>query len=115
MKNVSSRKKSAEKKILATDNLDLRETSDGVVLPIQVQPRASRNQLAGIHGGHLRIRCTAPPEGGKANQQCVELLAEELDIPPSSVAIIRGRPSRFKGVLLRGLTAAQVKERLHRG
>jgi uncharacterized protein (TIGR00251 family) len=112
---MSSIKKSAEKETLAVDDLELRETPDGVVLNIKVQPRASRNQLAGPQGGQLRIRCTSPPEGGKANQQCVELLAEELDIPPSSVAIIRGRPSRFKGVLLRGLTAAEVKERLHRG
>jgi len=97
------------------DNLELRETPQGVVLNIHVQPRATRNQLAGTQGGHLRIRCTSPPEGGKANQQCVKLLAEELGIPPSRVSIIRGRPSRFKGILLQGLTSAEVKERLHWG
>jgi uncharacterized protein (TIGR00251 family) len=109
---MSSRKKSDEKDILPVDNLDLRETSDGVVLQIKVQPRASRNQFVGAHEGHLRIRCTSPPEDGKANQQCIELLAEKLGIPPSSVAIIRGRPSRFKTVLLRGLTPREVNERL---
>jgi len=97
------------------DNLDMRDTPDGAVLNIQVQPRASRNQLVGAHGGHLRIRCTSPPEGGRANQQCVELLAEKLGISPSKVAIIRGRPSRFKGVLMIGLTATEVKERLKSG
>lgn len=93
-------------------DLDLRETPEGVVLAINVQTRASRKEIAGTYGGYLRIRCTAPPEGGKANQQCVKLLAKKLGIAPSSVAIIRGRPSRFKSVLLRGLTGKQVSEKL---
>jgi len=93
-------------------DLDMRETPEGVVLAITVQPRSSRSELAGIRGGYLRIRCSALPEGGKANQQCLELLAEKLGIAPSRMAIIRGRSSRSKSVLLRGLTADQVSEKL---
>ena len=60
------------------------ETKTGVRLAIQVQPRASRTELAGIHGDALRIRLAAPPVDGAANEELIRFLAGE-EIAPQGV------------------------------
>ncbi len=67
-------------------------------LNLRVQPRASRNEIAGFQGEFLRIRVTAPPEGGQANRLCCRLLAEKLGIAPSRVEIVSGHNARKKRV-----------------
>jgi uncharacterized protein len=58
------------------------------------------------------VRIAAPPENGKANEALVELLAEMLGIPRSSVEISGGHTSRDKTVVVGGLSAAEVEARL---
>lgn len=67
-------------------------------LHLWVQPRASRNEVAGFQGEFLRIRVTAPPEGGQANRLCCRLLAEKLGIAPSRIEIVSGHNVRKKRV-----------------
>ena len=65
---------------------------------VRVQPRASKNEIAGIREGVLRIRLQAPPVEGAANEALVRFLANELGISPRQVRIISGLGSRNKVV-----------------
>ena len=85
---------------------------DGVLLHLKVQPRASRDGIDGVLGQELKIRVTAPPVDNAANQAVIELLADCLDCPKSALAILRGQTGRHKVVLVRGLAASQVWEKL---
>ena len=90
----------------------LRETAEGVHLSLKVQPRASRNAVAGIHGDELKVSVTAPPVDSAANEAVVRFIAEALDCPRGSVQIVRGQASRHKILLIRGVPAAQVASKL---
>jgi uncharacterized protein len=94
------------------DSQILEQRADGVLLRVLVQPRASRNELAGIQRGALKVRLTAPPVEGAANKVCVRFLADILDIAPSSIVIVGGHKSRQKTVLLQKCTRESVLARL---
>ena len=92
----------------------LRAQSDGVLLSVKLQPRASANQIV-PHGGvgdELRIRVCAPPVDAAANESLIRLLAETLNCPRRRVELLRGHKSRHKIVMLRGFTPAEVLSRL---
>jgi uncharacterized protein (TIGR00251 family) len=77
---------------------------DDLVITVRVVPRASCNEISGPHDGVLRIRTTAPPADGKANKATTRLLAKFLDVPPSSITLLRGQTSRNKQFLVRNAT-----------
>jgi len=83
-----------------------------VTFAVKVHPRAKRNAITGEVGEALKIALTAPPVEGRANEAVIELLAEVLRVPRGSVSIAAGQSSRSKVMRVRGLTAAQVEERL---
>ena len=85
-------------------------------LSVRVQPRASRNEVAGLVGDTLKIKLTAPPVEGEANDACLSFLAKLLDLAPSRLAIIQGDRSRTKLIRITGLTQEEVHARLsHKG
>lgn len=90
----------------------IQETPDGVIFKITVQPRGSRNEIAGLQGDAMKIRLTAPPVEGAANKMCVEFLAKSLKVRKSVVEIIRGRTSRSKKVLVRSATRKEIESLL---
>jgi len=61
-----------------------------------VIPRAGKNEVTKISESEYKIKVTAPPEKGKANEKIVELLAYHLAVPKSSVRIIAGKSTRTK-------------------
>jgi len=77
------------------------QTSQGVLLHIHLQPRASRNCLAGLHGQGLKIQLTAPPVKGEANTALLQFLAGLLRLPRSLISLQSGEKSREKRVLIR--------------
>jgi uncharacterized protein len=79
----------------------LHETKDGILMEVRVQPKAGRNELAGVQDGRLKIRLTAAPVEGEANRECMKFLAKLLDIPKSDLEIIKGQKSRLKTILVR--------------
>jgi uncharacterized protein len=81
----------------------------GVILRIHVQPRASKNELAGIHQGSLKVRLTAPPVEGEANRECIKFIAKLLGVPKSSVELVQGQKSRHKTLLIRGISSEKVQ------
>jgi uncharacterized protein len=90
----------------------LQENAQGVTFAVRVQPRARRNAVAGEIGGVLKLSLTAPPVDGRANDACINFLAELLDVPRSSLTIISGQTSRNKVVLARGMTSADIRAML---
>jgi len=90
----------------------LRAVKGGVELSVKLQPRASRNEIAGALGDELKIKVTAPPVDSAANEALVELLAEKLDVPRGAVQLLRGHTSRHKTVLIAGVTVEEGTKRL---
>jgi uncharacterized protein (TIGR00251 family) len=88
--------------------ITLRETETGVVFRIRVVPRASRCEPAGFQDDALRLRITAPPVEGKANEACIALLAVLLGVKKARVAIIAGHTSRTKTVAVEGVKATEI-------
>jgi uncharacterized protein (TIGR00251 family) len=79
-------------------SLQVRKTPEGLTFSVFVQPRASKNEAAGVYRNALKIRLTAPPVEGKANKQCTDFLAKSLKVPKSSVQIVSGQTGRNKQV-----------------
>ena len=90
----------------------LHETPGGVTFAVRVQPRARRNSVLGEVGDALKIALTSPPVDGRANEACIEFLAELFTIPRSSVSIVSGQSSRNKVIRIAGCTAAYIRDRL---
>ena len=79
----------------------LKENTDGITLTVFVQPRSSKNMIAGLHNQALKIKLTSPPVDGAANKMCIQYLAKCLKVPKSSIEIVSGHKSRTKRLLLR--------------
>jgi uncharacterized protein len=92
--------------------LILHETARGTTLRVYVQPKASRNELVGIHEGTLKVRLTAPPVEGEANKECAKFLAKLLNIPKSRVEVVQGHKSRRKTILILGITGEELQNQL---
>ncbi|HEX8757056.1 MAG TPA: DUF167 domain-containing protein [Steroidobacteraceae bacterium] len=82
--------------------------SGAVRFEVRVQPRASRTELAGIHGGALKVRVAAPPVDDAANRALIEFLAECLGIAKRAVRIVAGETRRTKILEADGVTPEQV-------
>ena len=82
-------------------------------LAIRVQPGARTTGVVGwMADGALKLRVSAPPEDGRANQAVVELLASLLGLERSQVTVVRGGSSRSKVIEAEGLDAKMAKSRL---
>jgi len=92
----------------------LHETAAGVTFAIKVQPRARRNAVVGELGGAVKIALTAPPVDGRANQACIEFLAELLSLPRSAIEIVAGQSSRTKVIRVAGISVQQLRLLLQR-
>jgi hypothetical protein len=79
------------------------------VLTIHVQPKASKTEYAGLHGGALKFRVAAPPAEGAANDALCAFLAGLFELPKKAVVVQSGHASRKKRVLLAGVTADRVQ------
>ncbi|MBN1958198.1 MAG: YggU family protein [Desulfuromonadales bacterium] len=76
----------------------LDDSPQGVIIRLKVQPRASKNQVVGLHGDDLKIKLTAPPVDGAANQYCCAFLAKLFGVAKSHVNIVSGEHARSKKV-----------------
>jgi uncharacterized protein len=86
--------------------------ADGVLLRVLIQPRASRNQVAGVQQQALKIRLTAPPVEGAANKECLKFLAHLLATSPSQLHLVSGHKARRKTILIRGMALQAILDRL---
>ena len=89
----------------------IKETKEGTLLLIHVQPKAKKNAVEGIDEwrGRLKVRIAASPVEGKANKEVVKFFSKLLG---AEVAIVRGETGREKDILVKGLGVEEVKKRL---
>jgi len=87
----------------------IRKSAEGTTVDLYVQPRASKNAMAGIHEGVLKVRLTAPPVEGEANKECLKFLAKVFLIPKSQLEVIQGHKSRRKTILMRGVSPESLQ------
>ena len=88
------------------------ETPEGVILSVRAQPRSSKAGIDGLVGDAVKVRVRCAPVDGKANKELVETLADEFGIAKSSVVFKGGETSKNKRLLLRGVMAAAVGQKI---
>jgi uncharacterized protein len=88
--------------------LELQTREGALIFPVRVQPRASKDEIAGVMGGALKVRLRTPALEGRANEALCEFLAQLLKTPKAAVRILSGHHSRSKRVEVRGVTELQI-------
>lgn len=86
-------------------DMPFQRSKKGVTLKIKVEPRSSKKGISGVVGDAIKIKLNAPPVGGAANEELIEVLSEELGIKKTSIKILRGMSSRNKVVEIEGVTS----------
>ncbi len=74
---------------------------EDLILDCHLQPRASKDEFAGLHGERMKIRLTAPPVEGKANAHMMAFLAAAFGVAKSQVSLESGELNRQKRVRVR--------------
>ena len=90
----------------------LTETESGVIIRVQVQTRASQDEVVGPHGDLLKVRITAAPVAGGANKHLLKFLAKKLKVPQGQLSIKSGATSKNKSIAVLGISGDRVRERL---
>src|SRR5438876_8573856 len=88
--------------------LEKQEREGTVTFLVRVQPRASKDEIAGEMGAALKVRLQAPAVEDRANEALVEFLAQLLKTPRTAVRILSGERSRTKRIEIRGVTLQQI-------
>ncbi len=83
-----------------------------VLLSLYVQPRAGKNELAGVHDGALKLRLTSPPVDGKANKAVIAFFAKILKVPKSSLVLVRGLKNRRKQLQVTDMDEETIRKNL---
>jgi len=89
-----------------------KDSPDGAVVAIRVTPRGRKDAIGEVRDGRLRVRTTAPPVEGAANERVIELIAKAAGVRRSTVSIVSGAQSRDKRLLVEGLSADELRRRL---
>ena len=82
------------------------------VIRVRVQPRASRDEIVGWQANTLRLRVSAPPLEGRANDAVVQLIARGAGVAPGAVSVVAGARGRDKLVRVAGVTPDALRARL---
>jgi uncharacterized protein len=82
-------------------------------LTFHVVPRSSRLSIASLKQGEYKVKLTAPPVDGAANQQLIQFLARALGTSPREIEIVSGLSGRTKRILIHGLSEHKALELLN--
>jgi uncharacterized protein (TIGR00251 family) len=94
-------------------DFNITDARSGAALTVKIVPKASRTEIAGIEeDGTLKVRLTAPPVEGKANDELIAFLAHILDIRPQQLEIIAGHNTREKLISVFDVSTTEVDERI---
>ena len=96
-----------------TEALLIRETKHGLSFDIHVNPHASRAEIAGLVEGMLKVKVTAPPVEGAANDACILLLSKKLGLRKSQIKITAGAKGRKKTILVSEISKADLEKKIH--
>jgi uncharacterized protein (TIGR00251 family) len=84
---------------------------DGLLIfNVKVVPRSSKTQVAGIYNGMIKIRLSAVPEKGKANEALIDFLSDKLNVPKAYVTITSGLTAKVKQVSVKNVTEQAIED-----
>ncbi|MBI4228832.1 MAG: YggU family protein [Deltaproteobacteria bacterium] len=75
-----------------------------MTIEVQILPKSVRDEILGFVSGRLRVRVSAPPMEGKANESLIKLISRTIEVPRPNVAIIKGKTSRIKVIKIEGVS-----------
>ncbi|CAM3887341.1 DUF167 family protein YggU [Avibacterium avium] len=78
----------------------IEQSTQGLRLRIFLQPKASKDQIVGLHDNELKITITAPPIDGQANAHLLKFLSKTFKVPKSSILIEKGELNRHKQIFI---------------
>jgi len=90
----------------------VRQEGEAAAFRVHLQPRASREGIVGEADGILKVRVTAPPVEGRANEACLRLLGKALALPVSRLRIVAGQHARLKTIQANGVSAHAIRAKL---
>ena len=100
---------STDKQTIDGQGLEISTRDGAVIFQVRVQPRASRDEIAGVIAGALKVRVQAPALEDRANVALCEYLAALLKTPKAAVRILGGERGRVKRIEIRGVQEQQVR------
>jgi len=74
---------------------------EDLILHCHVQPKSSSDEVVGVHDNRLKIRITAPPVDGKANDHIIKWFSKLFKVPKSDIEILQGELGRQKTLRIR--------------
>lgn len=72
-----------------------------LILHCHLQPKAAQDEIVGIHGDRLKLRITAPPVDGKANDHLIKWFSKLFKVAKSDIDILQGELGRQKTLRIR--------------
>jgi uncharacterized protein (TIGR00251 family) len=90
----------------------IKEKANSVLINVKVQPRAAKNEIAGVIGDAVKLRVTSPPVDGEANAAVIKIFKNLFRVPNNAISITGGLTSRNKTVEITGVTSEEVKKAL---
>jgi uncharacterized protein (TIGR00251 family) len=78
-----------------------------MTIEVKVVPKSGRDEIRGFINGILKVRVSAPPVEGKANEGLIELISSTIGVPRSDITIIKGRTSRIKTISIEGVSQSK--------
>lgn len=94
------------------ENLKVIQTSNGIIFQVKVVPGSSKTCFEGIYADALKIKLSAAPEKGKANEALIDFLAEKLGIKKKFIKVVSGQTSKTKKIAAEQITAQEFLEKL---
>jgi hypothetical protein len=95
------------------NNLAVEDIDGGIVFTVKVVPGSSRTALCGLLDEMIKVKVSAAPEKGKANQCLLDFLAKQLGVKKNAVSIISGKTSAIKSVQVLGISVEQLLNKLN--
>lgn len=94
-------------------NFKITDAKRGAAFTVRVVTRAQKNEIVGVQEDNsLKIRLTASPNEGQANDALIKFLAERLGVPEGNIEIVAGRESRDKWISVAGISTSDAEEKL---
>ena len=78
-----------------------------MTIQVKVLPKSGRDEIRGIINGILKVRVSAPPIEGRANERLIELISRTIGVPRSDITIIKGRTGRIKTISIEGVSQSK--------
>lgn len=92
--------------------LSLKEEKNGISLKITVVPNSAQTYIVGIIEGVVKIKLNSPPIEGKANKEVIEYFSKIINVPKTSIKILKGEKNKHKTLFIKGDTEV-IKEKLN--